>query len=64
MDMLWLRIGGSILFIIGMVFFIYYARRKSERDFKEMQLSSRKHDDWMVNFGRMLEHNEQERSKR
>lgn len=54
-----IRIIGTLLFVVGMFFFMRFAWRKSERDWKYMQESNRKHNEWMVRQGREMERYEQ-----
>jgi hypothetical protein len=61
--MILLKIAGSVLFIIGIIFYVIFAVRKSNRDFEHMQRSSREHAQWMIDFGGIVERNRQLRQK-
>lgn len=55
---------GITLFVIAMVFYVRFVWRKSERDWEYIQETNRKHNEWMVDHGRLLEKQEQRRRDR
>lgn len=55
MDYLWLKILGTVLFIVAMIVYVILVVRKSNRDYEYMQESNREHNEWMVQQGRMME---------
>ena len=59
MDTLWLKIAGSVAFVVAMIFYVRYAWRKGERDYEYMVKSNAEHAEWMVDTGRHREQYEQ-----
>lgn len=49
------------LYITGVVLYVRYAWRKSERNWEDMMERERKHNEWMVEFGRLMERCDQGR---
>lgn len=47
-----IKIIGTLLFIIAMVFYVRCASRKGTRDYETMIKADRDHDQWMIDFRR------------